>query len=132
MQYFNICGNNDTSKFDMYWKSAIRAMETESAHGVHERRHAASDSYSTNRISHSPFMSTNHLIKSTIKLLKKDGLKKYFDFKVLSKSWVSLQFTSNNGQQLTAYIYTGLLPFFHALQTLELYNDHPHGITMQR
>ena len=35
MQKFNICGNNEASKFGMYWKSAIREMDTESAHGEH-------------------------------------------------------------------------------------------------
>ena len=37
MRQFNIIGKNETSKFDMYWKAVIRAMETESTHGVHER-----------------------------------------------------------------------------------------------
>ena len=48
MRQFNIRGNNETSKFDMYWKAAIKAMDTESAYGVHERRHASRDSYATN------------------------------------------------------------------------------------
>ena len=65
-QKFNISGNNETSKFDMYWKAVIRAMETESTHGEHERIHAAGDSGDTNRISHAPFIPTNNLIKSTI------------------------------------------------------------------
>ena len=50
MRQFNICGKNETSAFDVYWKSEIRGMETESAHGEHDRRHAAGDSYATNRI----------------------------------------------------------------------------------
>ena len=37
MLQYNIHGNNETSEFDLYWKSLIRLMDTESAHGVHER-----------------------------------------------------------------------------------------------
>ena len=65
----------------MYWKSLIRLMETESAHGVHDRRHAAGDYDDINRISHAPFMSTKHLIKSTIQLITNNVLKKGVDFK---------------------------------------------------
>ena len=28
MRQFDICGNGETRKFDMYWESSIRAMET--------------------------------------------------------------------------------------------------------
>ena len=82
MRQFIIGGNNETIEFDMYWKSAIILMGMESAHGEHERRHAAGDSDSTNRISHAHFISTKHLIKSNIQLLEKDGLKQGVDFKV--------------------------------------------------
>ena len=50
--------------------------------GMHERRHAAGDYDVTNRISHAPFMSIKHIIKSTIQLIKKDVLKKGVDLKV--------------------------------------------------
>ena len=33
MRQYNINGNNETSEFDLYWKSLIILMETESAHG---------------------------------------------------------------------------------------------------
>ena len=69
MQQFNICGNNETRNVDMYWKAATRKMETESAHVVYERRHAAGDFDATNRISHAPFISTNNLVKITIQIL---------------------------------------------------------------
>ena len=82
MRKFNINGNNDTSKFDLYCKSLIRVMETESSHGVHESRNTAGDYDATNRISHATFMSTKHLIKSTIQILEKDVLKKGVDSKV--------------------------------------------------
>ena len=49
MWLFNIHGNNETREFDLYWKAAIRAMDMESAHGAHERRHAAVDYDATNR-----------------------------------------------------------------------------------
>ena len=97
MRKFNIIGNNETRKFDLYWKAAIRVMETESAHGAHARRHAAGDYDATNRTSHASFISINHLIKSTIDLFEKYELKQGVDFKVPSNSCVSLQFTSNNG-----------------------------------
>ena len=111
----------------MYWKAAIRAMETEIAHWAHKRRHTANDSDSTNRISHDSFISTNHLIKITMQLLEKDLLNQRVYLKVPSKSWVSLQFTSNHGHRQTYDRYTGRLPFVCALQTQELRNDHPHG-----
>ena len=98
MRQCNIRGNNETSEFSMNWKAAIREMETEFAHGAHERRNAAGDSDSTSRISHDYFISTNHITKRTIKLLEKYGLKQGDEFKVPSKSWVRLQLTSNNGQ----------------------------------
>ena len=79
MRQFNIHGNNETSEFDLYWKAVIRAMEMEITHGAHERRHAASDSNATNRISHAPFISTNHLIKITVQLLETYGTKKGVD-----------------------------------------------------
>ena len=82
MRQYNIHGNNETSEFDLYWKSLIRAMETESAHGSHESRNTAGDYDATNRISHATFMSTKHLIKSTVQILEKDILKKGVDFKV--------------------------------------------------
>ena len=127
MRQFNICGKNETSDFDLYWKSSLRLMDIESSHSAHERTRAAGDSDATNRISHDTFISTNHLIKSTIHLLEKYGLKQGVDFKVTSKSWVSLQFTSNNGQQRTAQRYTGRLTFVCALQNRDLRNDYPHG-----
>ena len=92
MRQFSICGNNETNEFDVYWKAEIRAMEMESAHGEHARRHSAADYYATNILSHAPFISTIHLIKSTMQLLEKYLLKQVVDFKVPSKSWVSLQF----------------------------------------
>ena len=70
----NICVNNETSKFDLYWKAAIRAIYMESAHEVHERIHYDGEYDATNRISHVPFVSTNHLVKFTIHILEKDGL----------------------------------------------------------
>ena len=82
MRQFNISGNNETSEFDLYWKAAIRVMETERSHGEHERRHDAGDSDSTNRISHAHFIYTNHIIKSTIQLIEKYGMKQGVDFKV--------------------------------------------------
>ena len=82
MRRFNIRGNNETSKFHMYWKAAIRVMETESAHGEHDRSHAAGDSDSTNRISRSTLIPTKHIIKSIIHILEKYGLKQCVDFKV--------------------------------------------------
>ena len=33
MRQYNIHGNNETREFNLYWKSLIRLMETESAHG---------------------------------------------------------------------------------------------------
>ena len=101
----------------MYWKSAIRATEIESAHGEHDRRHSAGYYDATNKISHAPFISINHLIKSTMQLLEKYLLKQVVDFKVPSKIWVSLQFMSNNGQQRIDEQYTGIIIFVHALQT---------------
>ena len=92
-------------------------METEIAHGAHYRRHASGDSDSTNSISHDPLISTNRIIKITIQLLKKYGLKKVVDFKVPSNTWVILQFMSNNGQQRIADRYTEQLPFVRSLQT---------------
>ena len=68
MRQFNIIGNNEMSEFDMYWKEKIRVMETESAHGAHDRRDAAGCSNATNRTSRANFISTNHLIKITIDL----------------------------------------------------------------
>ena len=82
MLQYNIHGNNETSQFDLYWKSLIRLMVTEIAHGAHERRHAAGDYDAINRISHATFMSTKHLIKSTIQLIKNNVLKKGVDLKV--------------------------------------------------
>ena len=82
MRQYNIHGNNETSEFDMYCKLLIRAMETESAHRAHESRNAASDYDATNSISNATYMSTKHLIKSTIQSLEKDVLKKDVDFKV--------------------------------------------------
>ena len=73
-------------------------METETEHGVHGRSHAAGDYDNTSRISHDPFISTNHLIKSTMQILEKDVLKQDVDFKVTSNNCVSLQFTSKNGK----------------------------------
>ena len=125
MRQFNICSNNETSEFYLYWKAAIIVIETEIAHGVHKRRHAAGDSDATNRISHSSFISTNYLIKITIQIFEKDGLKQGIEFKFLSKSWVSLHFTSNNGQRRIAQLYTGRFPFVCALPTQDLRNDHP-------
>ena len=72
MLQFNICGINEASEFDIYWKVATIAMETKITHGAHERKHAAGDSDVTNRISNVPFISTNHLIKITIKFFEKD------------------------------------------------------------
>ena len=82
MRQYNIHGNNETSEFDLYWKSLIRAMDTESAHRAHESRHDDGDYDATNSISHATYMSTKHLIKSTIQILEKDVLKKGVDFKV--------------------------------------------------
>ena len=127
MRQFNISGNNEMSDFDLYWKSSIRLMDIESLHSAHERTRAAGDYDATNRISHDTFISTNHLIKITIQLLEKYRLKQGVDLKVTSKSWVSLQFMSNNGQQRTAQRYTGRLTFVCALQTREFRNDYPHG-----
>ena len=81
IRQYNIHGNNETSQFDLYWKSLIRLMETECAHEAHERRHAAGDYDAINRISHATFMSTKHLIKSTIQLITNNVLKKGVDFK---------------------------------------------------
>ena len=83
MRQNNIHGNNETSEFDMYCKSLIRAMDTESAHRAHESRNSAGDYDSTNSISNATYISTKHLIKSTIQILEKDVLKKGVDFKVL-------------------------------------------------
>ena len=83
MRQYNIYGNNETSEFDLYWKSSIRAMETESAHGAHESRNSAGDYDATNSISHATYISTKHLIKITIQILEKDVMKKGVDFKVL-------------------------------------------------
>ena len=77
-------------------------MEIEILHGARERIHAPGDYYATNRISNSPFLFTNHLIKTTIQLLGNYGSKQGVDFKVSSKSYVSLQFTSNNGHRRTS------------------------------
>ena len=82
MRQYNIHGNNETSEFDLYWKSLIRAMDMESAHWAYESRNAAGDYDATSSISHSTYMSTKHLIKSTIQILEKDVLKKGVDFKV--------------------------------------------------
>ena len=82
MRQYNINGNNETSEFDMYCKSLIRAMETESAHGAHERRNSAGDYESTNSISHATYISTKHIIKSTIQFIKNNVLKKGVDLKV--------------------------------------------------
>ena len=82
MRQYNIHGNNETSEFDLYWKSLIRAMEMESAHRAHESRNAAGDYDVTNRISHATYMSTKYLIKSNIHSLEKDVLRKGVDFKV--------------------------------------------------
>ena len=82
MLKFIFFGKNETSEFDIYWKVVIRAMETETAHGSHDRSHAAGDYDNTSRISHDPFISTNHLIKITMQLLEKDVLKQDVDFKV--------------------------------------------------
>ena len=98
MLKFIFFGKNETSEFDIYWKVVIRAMETETAHGAHDRSHAAGDYDNTSRISHDPFISTNHLIKSTMQFLEKDLLKQDVDFKVKLNNCVSLQFTSNIGQ----------------------------------
>ena len=82
MRKFNICGNNKTIKFDLYWESSIRVTETEIAHGGYDRINSAGDSDATNIISYATFISTNHLIKSTIQLIEKYELKKVVDFKV--------------------------------------------------
>ena len=82
MWQYNINGNNETSEFDMYCKSLIRVMDTESAHRAHESRNAAGDYDATNIITHATYMSTKHLIKSTIQSLEKYVLKKDVDFKV--------------------------------------------------
>ena len=95
---FNICGKSDMSESDIYWKASIISMDTESARGAHERRHYSGDYDATNRISYATFISTIHIIKITIHLIEKYGLKQCVDFKVPSKIWVSLQFTSKNGQ----------------------------------
>ena len=79
IRQFNIFGNNETSEFGPYWKSEIRAMDMESAHGEHERIHDAGDSDANNRISYSLFISTNHLIKITIHILENDILKQGVD-----------------------------------------------------
>ena len=50
-------------------------MDMESAHGVHDKIHSSGGYDDTNRISHAPFISTNHLIKTTIPILDKDVLK---------------------------------------------------------
>ena len=50
MRQFNICGNNETSKFDLYWKSAIGVTETYIAHGEQDRRHAVDNSDANNRL----------------------------------------------------------------------------------
>ena len=50
IRQFNICGNNDTSKFDLYWKSAIGVTETYIAHGEQDRRHAVDNSDANNRL----------------------------------------------------------------------------------
>ena len=71
IRQFNIRGKNEISEFDLYWKTVIRAMETEIAHRAYERIHAAGDYDATNRISHVTFISTNHLIKITIQILEK-------------------------------------------------------------
>ena len=102
MRKFNICGNNDTIKYYMYSKAVIRSMEIESAYGAHHRIHSAIDYDTTNRISHYPVISTNHIIKITIQLLEKYGLNQGVDFKVPSNSWVRLKFMSNNRQQRTS------------------------------
>ena len=81
MRQFNISGNNETSKFDLYWRASIIVMETDSAHGVHESIHASSGYDATNRVSHAHFISINHLIKGTIQLIKNNVLKKGVDFK---------------------------------------------------
>ena len=105
-------------------------METEIAHGASERRHAAGNSHVTNRISHDNF--TKRLIKITMNIIEKYGLKEGVELKVPSKIWMSLQFTSNNGQIRTADKYTVRLPFARALQTQKLCIDQPHVIKIQR
>ena len=60
-------------------------METESAHVAQGRRHTASDYNMINMVSHAPFISTNHLVKYTMMLFEKDGLKQEEDFKILWK-----------------------------------------------
>ena len=97
MQILNCQGNAETSEFNIFWKGTIRVMETESAYRVYERIHTAGSSDTTNMVSHGPFISTNHLIKCTIILLENNGLKQEEDFKIPLKSWVEMQFTSNNG-----------------------------------
>ena len=82
IRQYNIHGNNETSEFDLYWKSLIILMETESAHEVHERINASGDYDATNRISHAPFMSIKHIIKSTIQIIKNNVLQKGVDLKV--------------------------------------------------
>ena len=64
----------------MYCKAARRAMDTESAHEAHERIHDAVNYDATNRISHAPLISNNHIIKSTIQLVEKDVLKQCVEF----------------------------------------------------
>ena len=83
-------------------ETAIRAMDTKNAHGAHERIYSSVYFDTTIRISHSPFISTNHIIKSTIHLLENCGLKQVVGFKLSSNSWVRLNFTSNNEQRHTA------------------------------
>ena len=78
-------------------EAAIIYIEAESAHGAHERIYSSVYFDTTNRISHAPFISFNHLIKSTMHLLEWYGLKQIGDFKLPSKSWASLKFMSNNG-----------------------------------
>ena len=102
-------------------------METESAHVAQGRRHTASDYNMINMVSHAPFISTNHIIKYTIMLLEKYGLKQEEYFKVPNKGWMEVNFILINGQQRTAEKYTGKLPFIYILQIRDLRHEHPHG-----
>ena len=84
------------------YESAIKTTDKNIAHGAHERIYSSVYFDNTIRISHSPFISTNHIIKSTIHLLENCGLKQVVGFKLSSNSWVRLNFTSNNEQRHTA------------------------------
>ena len=74
MRRFNCRGNNDLSKFELFWDYCSHVLDLENEAGAHYYRHAASDESTTTSVAYAPgVLSVPQLIKKIVELLTDDN-----------------------------------------------------------